>query len=183
MGSQNASAKLPIVALILGAACGNPATPRISSNSLPVDAPDLSLSGVAFARLTEGRVSARGTAERLDYRRAGARLEATRGGAVIHSSPPSAFGSVRFVAEQIEGEVANRRGVASGGVRLDASRGDSARTERVYYDGDYIRSDTKVAAEGPGYTVTGNGLVARTDGSAIELSSGVAGQLQAEARR
>ena len=56
-------------------------------------------------------------------------------------------------------------------------------TERVYYDGDYIRSDTKVAAEGPGYTVTGNGLVARTDGSAIELSSGVAGQLQAEARR
>ena len=172
-----------MVALVLGAACGNPATPEISSTSLPADAPDLSLAGVAFARLTEGRVTARGNAERLDYRRAGARLEASRGGAVIQPPPPAPFGSVRFVADRIEGEVANRRGVASGGVRVDAARGDSARTERVYYDGDYLRSDTPVAAQGPGYSVQGNGMLARTDGTAIQLTRGVQGQLQAEARR
>jgi hypothetical protein len=183
MGSQNASARFRVVALVLGAACGNAPTPEISSTSLPVETPDLSLSGVAFARLTEGRVSARGTAERLDYRRPGARLEASRGTALVDPAPPAPFGSVRFVADRVEGSVAARSGVASGGVRLDAARGDSARTERVYYDGDYLRSDTPVAAQGPGYTVQGNGLVARTDGSAIQLTSGVRGQMQAEGRR
>jgi hypothetical protein len=183
MGSQNASARFGVVALVLGAACGNGTTPEISSISAPAEAPDLSLSGVAFARLADGRLAARGTAERLDYRRAGGRLEASRGGAVIQPSASSAFGSVRFVADRIEGEVANKRGVASGGVRVDAARGDSARTDRVYYDGDFLRSDTRVAAEGPGYRVEGNGLLARTDGSAIQLTDGVRGQLQPEAPR
>ena len=186
MGSQNARAVFRVVAPILVAACGTALPPRISSISLRDDAPDLSLRGVAFARLAEGRVVARGNAERLDYRRAGARMEAVRGGAVIHPDPGTGvapFGSVRFVAERIEGEIANRRGIASGGVRVDTSRGDTARTERVFYDGDFLRSDVPVAAEGPGYRVDGRGMLARTDGTVIQLTDGVIGQLQMEARR
>jgi hypothetical protein len=186
MGSQKARAVFRVVAPVLVAACGNAVPPRISSISLRDDAPDLSLRGVAFARLSEGRVVARGNAERLDYRRAGARMEAVRGGAVIYPQPGSrlaAFGSVRFIAERAEGEIANRRGIASGGVRVDASRGDTARTDRVFYDGDFLRSDVPVAAEGPGYRVDGRGMLARTDGTVVQLTDGVAGQLQTEGRR
>src|SRR5205823_12340446 len=127
-------------------------------------------------------------AERLDYRRAGARMEAVRGGAVIDPDPGigigiAAFGSVRFIAERVEGEIANRRGIASGAVRVDTSRGDTARTERGCYDGDFLRSDVPVAAEGPGYRVDDRGMDARTDGTSIRLTDGVVGQLQTEARR
>jgi len=186
MGSQKASAALGVTALALAAACGNAVSPQISPVSTPADAPDLSLQGVALARLSEGRMVARGTADRLDYRRAGARLQASHGGGIVHPEPGSrlaAFGSVRFVADRVEGEVANRKGVASGAVRLDAARGDVARTDRIYYDGDFLRSDARVDAAGPGYRVDGNGLLARTDGSVIQLTDGVKGQLRMEARR
>jgi hypothetical protein len=186
MGSQNVRAVLQVVAPVLVAACGSPVPSRISSISLREDAPDLSLSEVAFARLAEGRVVARGNADRLDYRRAGARMQAEHGGAIIFPEPSSrlaALGSIRFNAARMDGEIANRRGVASGDVRVDAERGDTGRTERVLYDNDVVRSDVAVAAEGPGYRVHGQGLFARTDGSVIQLTDGVAGQLQMEARR
>jgi hypothetical protein len=141
---------------------------------------------VAFARLSEGQVVARGTAEQLDYRRAGGRVLASGGSAIVHPSPGSGlapFGTVRVVARAVEGEIPNRHGSASGGVRLDAARGDTALTERVEFDGQVLRSSTPVAAHGPGYRVNGNGLAARTDGSSIELTSGVKGQLEMEARR
>jgi hypothetical protein len=186
MGSQNASAVPGVLALALATACGNAVSPQISPISTPADVPDLSLQGVALARLSEGRIVARGTADRLDYRRAGARLQASRSGGVIHPEPGSrlaTLGSVRFVADRVDGEIANRKGVASGAVRVDAERGDVARTERIYYDGDFLRGDTRVTAAGPGYRVEGNGLVARTDGSVIQLTDRVKGQLQMEARR
>src|ERR687885_669201 len=107
MGSQNARAVFRVVAPVLVAACSNSLPPRISSLSLREDAPDLSLSGVAFARLAEGRVVARGNADRLDYRRTGARMQAAHGGAVIFpeaSSRLSALGSIRFVAAHMDGE-------------------------------------------------------------------------------
>jgi len=88
----------------------------------------------------------------------------------------------RFVADRVDGEIANRKGVASGAVRVEAARGDVARTDRIYYDGDFLRSDTRVDAAGPGYRVEGNGLLARTDGSVIQLTDGVKGKLQTEAR-
>jgi len=185
MGSQNASAASGVMALALAAACGNAVSPQISPVSTPADAPDLSLQGVALARLSEGRMVARGTADRLDYHRAGARLQASHGGGVIQPEPGSrlaAFGSVRFVADRVDGEIANRKGVASGAVRVDAARGDVARTDRIFYDGDFLRSDTHVDAAGPGYRVEGNGLLARTDGSVIQLMDGVKGKLQMEAR-
>src|SRR5438270_7300063 len=185
MGSQNASAASGVMALALAAACGNAVSPQISPVSTPADAPDLSLQGVALARLSEGRMVARGTADRLDYHRAGALLQASHGGGVIQPEPGSrlaALGSVRFVADRVDGEIANRKGVASGAVRVDAGRGDVARTERIYYDGDLLRSDTRGAAAGPGCRLEGRGPVARTDRTVIQLTDGVKGQLQMESR-
>jgi hypothetical protein len=150
-----------------------------------VDAPDLALQGVAFARLADGRIAARGTAERLDYHRAGGRLVAAQGAATIvpeRGTGLADFGTIHFLAPRIDGEIASRRGNAQGGVNLDTGRGDSADTEAVDYDGDIVRSATRVKAHGPGYTVEGNGLLARTDGSSVRLVQGVHGQLQLEAR-
>src|SRR5437763_1448148 len=107
-----------VVAVSLAVACE---TATVSHNSTPVDAPDLSLKGVAFARLSEGRVVARGTAEHLDYRRSGGRLVATTGAASLEPEPGSglvSFGTLHLAAPQVDGEVANRRGTATGGVHL-----------------------------------------------------------------
>jgi hypothetical protein len=186
MGSQSASTVFPALALAFAAACGKTADAPVSSFSTPVDAPDLSLTTVAFARLSEGRVVARGNADRLDYRRTGGRLEAINGAAAIDPEPGSGlaeFGTVRFSAPQIDGEVPNRRGNASGGVRLDTMRGDTALAERVNYDGDLLQTDVPVQAHGPGYRVEGHGFSARTDGSDIRLNRGVRGRLQTEAHR
>ena len=150
------------------------------------DAADLSLHGVAFARLSEGRVVARGTATQLDYRRAGGRLIASNGNATMVPEPGTglaSFGAIHFTAPRIDGEVANRRGSAAGGVNVDTSRGDQVATEAVQYDGATVRSNSKVVAHGPGYRVQGNGMVAATDGSSVRLTSGVSGQLEMEARR
>ena len=68
---------------------------------------------------------------------------------------------------------------------MNAARGDSALTERVDYDGPAgsIRSDSPIDAQGPGYRLHGNGLLARTDGSSIALTGGVNGKLQMETRQ
>jgi hypothetical protein len=186
MGSQNASTLIYAIALAFGAACGKSADASVSSLSTPDNAPDLSLTSVAFARLSEGRVVARGNAEQLDYRRMGGRLVATNGGGAIHPEPGTGlaeFGVLRFSAPRIQGEVQARHGVATGGVRLDTARGDTARAERVFYDGDLVHTDVPVDARGPGYQVLGNGLTATTDGAQILLTDGVKGQMQMEARR
>lgn len=170
-----------------GAACtGTSGTLAVSHLSLPDDSPDLSLQGVAFARLSEGRLVARGTADHLDYRRAGGRLDATAGAATIVPEPGSglaAYGDLRISAPRIEGEVGSRRGDGSGGVRLVTGRGDRAESEAVHYDGSTVRSDTRVVAHGPGYRVESNGMVAQADGSAVRLTRGVQGKLDLEGRQ
>jgi len=183
MGSQNASAVCGVFALAFAAGCGKSENPTISSISVPEDAPDLSLRGVAFARLSDGRVVARGTAERLDYRRSGGRLLAFGGIAMIYpqaGAKLAALGPLRLTASRLEGEVPIRRGTASSGVQLEALRGDSARTEQVHLDGEILRTDTHVVAHGPGYAVESEGLLARTDGSAVQFTGGVEGQLQVQ---
>jgi hypothetical protein len=186
MGSQSATPVFAVLALAFTAACGKTVDAPVSSFSTPVDTPDLSLTSVAFARLSEGRVVARGNAERLDYRRAGGRLEAVDGAAAINPEPGSGladFGTIRFNAPHIDGEVPSRRGNATGGVRLETLRGDTARAQRVGYDGDLVQTDVPVQARGPGYQVEGNGFSARTDGSDIRIIHGVRGRLRMEARR
>src|SRR5258705_3913450 len=129
MGSQTVRAVLGLLSPCLASACGNPVNPTVSSISTQVDAPDLSLHGVAFARLSEGQVVARGTADRVDYRRAGGRVQASHGGGMVYPLPGSGlaqFGPGPVVAKGIEGEVPNRPGVAFGGVPVGTTRGDVA---------------------------------------------------------
>src|SRR5207248_1111072 len=145
-----------------------------------------SLRGVAFARLSEGRVVSRGTARTLDYRRAGGHLIASDGVATIapdSGTELASFGALHVRAPSIDGQVGNRHGMAWGGVNLDTGRGDKAFSEAVAYDGAIVHSEVPVTAHGPGYRVYGNGMVARSDGSSIQLTRGVAGQMQMEAGR
>lgn len=141
---------------------------------------------MAFARLSDGRLVARGTAIHLDYRRAGGRLIATDGAVTIVPEPGSglaSYGVLHVSAPHVEGEVANRRGDGSGGVRLDTGRGDHAESEAAHYDGTTVRSDTRVVAHGSGYSVESNGMVAQVDGSAVRLTRGVRGKLELEGQR
>ena len=175
------------VGAALAVACTEKAVaPVMSVTSTHEAAPDLSLERVAFARISEGRVVARGTADRLDYRRAGGRVTAADGSAYMEPTKGYAsYGILHFTAPAADGEISGRSGVATGGVQLDTARGDTAATEKVEYEGaaGFVRSATPVDASGPGYRVQGNGLLARADGSAVQLVRGVRGSLEMEARR
>ena len=64
---------------------------------------------VAFARLGEGRVTARGTATQLGYRRAGGRLDAQSPTATLYPQPATGyamFGEVQLAAPHGEGDLA-----------------------------------------------------------------------------
>jgi hypothetical protein len=179
MWSQSTAAT---VVFLTAAGCGttSPITP--ASVQQASDAPDLALDDVAFVRLADGRVEARGVADELLYRRSGGRLAAQQVAVRTRAQPSSglgALGELYLTAPRVEGEVPARRGSASGGVRLDSTRGDRARTQRLEYDGprDELRTDTAVQASGPGYIVRSAGMRARADGSAVRLVGGVSGRL------
>jgi hypothetical protein len=95
----------------------------------------------------------------------------------------ASFGVLQVKAPQVEGEIASRRGDATGGVHLDTGRGDHATSDAAHYDGATVRSDTRVVAHGPGYSVESSGMVAQGDGSSVQLTRGVQGRLDLEARR
>jgi len=104
-----------------GAACtGTVVSPVVSHLSLPGDSADLSLQRVAFARLSDGRLSARGTAAHLDYRRVGGLLVATGAAATIVPEPGSglsAYGLLHVSAPVADVEIATRRGNGTGARR------------------------------------------------------------------
>lgn len=129
---------------------------------------------------------ARGVAAELEYRRAGGRLNASQGVGEVEPEPGTAlaeYGTIRFQAPTAEGEIPGRRGSAWGGVTVDTARGDHGRSDAVDYDGAKVRSRTPVFARGPGYQVESRDFTAQSDGSRIQLGSGVRGQLQVEAQR
>jgi hypothetical protein len=131
--------------------------------------------------MSEGRVVARGTAGHLDYRRAGGRVIASDVEATMAPEPgsgPASFGALHVAAPHIDGEVGNRHGHAWGGVTLETARGDRALTEAVAYDGATILGENRVTAQGPGYSVQGNGLVVQADRSSLRLTRGVQGKLE-----
>jgi hypothetical protein len=173
-------------ALLLG--CGGrnaPPIQQVSDHSPPAEAPDLTLRDVAFARLSDGRVAARGTAREVAYRRAGGRLDGQVAVATLYPEQGTGygmFGEVLLTAPTVEGEIVARHGGASGGVTFRAARGDRGTTERIFWDGpaDRLSGDRAVDAQGPGYKVRSQGFSARADGSDVTLTGGVAGTLAAE---
>jgi len=160
----------------------------MSDPSPPSDSPDLLLHDVAFVRLADGRVTARGTATQLGYRRAGGRLDAKSPAAALYPEPSTGyamFGQVQVSAPSGEGDLTTKRGTATGGVRFQAARGDRGTTERVFWNGpaDQLSGDREVVAQGPGYSVRSRGFSARADGRDVTLTGGVTGMLQPEADR
>src|SRR5260221_13087218 len=90
--------------------------PTISTASKLAGDPDLTLREVAFARLSEGRVVARGTAGQLDYRRAGGRLIASDVDATMRPEPGAGsafFGSLPAGGPPLRGERGRPPGRAS----------------------------------------------------------------------
>jgi hypothetical protein len=184
MWSQSATA-FAAAALLVG--CGSPQTAvvEVSDPSPPSDSPDLLLHEVAFARLADGRVTARGTATQLGYRRAGGRLDAQSPSATLYPEPATGyamFGEVQVAAPHGEGDLATKHGTASGGVQFRTARGDSGTTERILWDGlaDQLSGDRQVDAQGPGYVVRSRGFSAHADGRDIVMTGGVSGTLQPE---
>jgi hypothetical protein len=171
-------------ALLLG--CGARTAPPqdVSDRSPPAETPDLTLHQVAFARLSDGRVVARGTARELSYHRtAGGRLDGQAAVAALYPEPGTGyamFGETLLTAPRVDGDLGSRRGTASGGVTFRATRGDHGTTERLLWDGpsDRLTGDRPVEAQGPGYRVRSQGFSARADGSDVTLTGGVAGTLQ-----
>ena len=143
---------------------------------------------VAFARLADGRVTARGTASELAYRRAGGRLNAQSPAATLYPEAGTGyamFGNVQVSAPRGDGDLTAKRGTADGGVRFLAARGDRGTTERVLWEGlaDRLSGDRDVEAEGPGYVVRSRGFSAHADGRDITLTGGVSGTLQPDPAR
>jgi hypothetical protein len=170
-------------ALLLGCGARTAPPPDVSDRSPPAETPDLTLHQVAFARLSDGRVVARGTARELSYHRAGGRLDAQVAAATLHPEPGTGyalFGETLLTAPTVDGDLGTKRGTASGGVNFRAARGDHGTTERLLWDGpaDRLSGDRPVEAEGPGYQVRSRGFSARADGSDVTLTGGVAGTLE-----
>jgi hypothetical protein len=170
-------------ALLVGCGGRTGSGSSVSDPYPPSDAPDLVLHQVAFARMADGRVTARGTADELGYRRAGGRLDARVAAATLYpesSTGYAMFGAVQLDAPRAEGDLSSKRGTGSGGVNFRAVRGDRGTTERILWDGlhDQLSGDREVIAAGPGYSVRSHGFSARSDGSDITLTGGVSGTLQ-----
>ena len=173
-------------ALLLGCGARTAPSQDVSDRSPPAETPDLTLHQVAFARLSDGRVVARGTARELAYHRTtGGRLEGQAVVATLQPGPGTGyamFGETLLTAPRVEGDLGTRRGAASGGVTFRASRGDHGTTDRLRWEGpaDRLSGDRPVEAQGPGYQVRSQGFSARADGSDVTLTGGVAGTLQAK---
>ena len=146
---------------------------------------DVVLRGVAFVRVAEGRVAARGTAAEASFRQAGGKVEATR---LAVDLPPGAhapadLGPLRVTAPLATGDLPAKKGLGWGGVTVHAARGDEARTERVLIDGarDEVQAPGPVEMAGSGFTLHSASLIARSDGSRVQFLGGVRGRLESSA--
>ncbi len=142
---------------------------------------DVVLRRLAFVRLADGRVAARGTAAEASYRQSASTVEAMSLSVELPpgSHAPADVGHLRITAPQASGDLTARTGLGWGGVDARAERGDHATTERVLIDGpgNRVTSPTLVDAAGPGYAVHGSSLTATADGRSIRLQGGVQGRL------
>jgi len=154
----------------------------VAAGALQQEPPDVLLLGVAFARLSAGRVVARGTGRSVAFRRASGKVEVD--GLDVRMAPggavPAELGELRVEAPRAAGFLTGRAGEAFGGVVVRSRRGDQVKTERLVVEGEEVRAPGRVEAEGPGYAIHGQSLAARADGTRVELSGGVSGRLGGE---
>ncbi|RKG60644.1 LPS export ABC transporter periplasmic protein LptC [Corallococcus sp. AB011P] len=118
--------------------------------------PDVVLEGAHLRSYEGDTLQVSGTASRVNYRRAGGEVQATE--VVVRlppgkGSPASQQEGTTITAPNMDGSLASKRWVGSGGVVVQTAEGLVANTPRLTYDSDARRAhgDEGVTMRGPDY--------------------------------
>ncbi|NBD07503.1 MULTISPECIES: hypothetical protein [Corallococcus] len=141
---------------LLATACGpRRSAPGAASEPLP----DVVLEGAHLRSFEGDRLQVSGTAARVLYRRAGGEVQATDvvvrlpPGPGGQGSPPTLSDGTTIAAPNMDGSLASRRWVGTGGVVVRTDVGMVANTPRLTYDADVRRAhgEEGVTMKGPDY--------------------------------
>ena len=156
--------RLPVASLatacLLAAAC----TPQRAPEGAQEPPPQVVLYGARLRSYQGDQVTLSGTAERLTYQRAGGDVMATGAtlkvppGRAAEGSPAVGMGGMEVSAPNMEGSLASKQLVGSGGVVVRTGEGMVARTPRLTYD-----ANTGQAGGNEGVTVQGPDYRLRAD--------------------
>ncbi|MFP2927966.1 LPS export ABC transporter periplasmic protein LptC [Pyxidicoccus sp. 3LG] len=159
--------RLPVASLavlMLAAAC----TPRRAAEGQQQEEPppQVVLYGARMESYEGDRLTLSGTAERLTYQRAGGDVQGTHATLKVPPGPNAQGGSGGVVvsAPNMEGSLASKQMVGSGGVVIRTGEGMVARTPRLTYD-----ANTRQAKGNEGVTVTGPDYRMRADRFELSL--------------
>nr|WP_242594268.1 LPS export ABC transporter periplasmic protein LptC [Corallococcus exiguus] len=138
---------------LLATACA-PRRPAPGASNEP--RPDVVLEGAHLRSYEGDTLQVSGTASRVLYRRAGGEVQATE---VVVRLPPGKGSSASqqedtiITAPNMDGSLASKRWVGSGGVVVQTAEGLVANTPRLTYDSDARRAhgDEGVTMRGPDY--------------------------------
>ncbi|QAT82590.1 hypothetical protein EJ065_0985 [Corallococcus coralloides] len=118
--------------------------------------PDVVLEGAHLRSYEGDTLQVSGTASRVNYRRAGGEVQATE--VVVRlppgkGSPEGSGADTLITAPNMDGSLASKRWVGSGGVVVRTAEGLVANTPRLTYDSDARRAhgDEGVTMKGPDY--------------------------------
>jgi lipopolysaccharide export system protein LptC len=152
--------RLPALSLmglgLLATACEPRRTAQGGSNE---PRPDVVLEGARLRSYEGDSLQVSGTAERVLYRRAGGEVQATGvtvrlpPGQGAQGSPLTVSGGTTITAPNMDGSLASKRWVGSGGVVVRTGEGLVANTPRLTYDAQTRRAhgDEGVTMKGPDY--------------------------------
>ncbi|NPD23421.1 hypothetical protein D7Y27_05080 [Corallococcus sp. AB004] len=141
---------------LLATACA-PRRPAPGASNEP--RPDVVLEGAHLRSYEGDTLQVSGTASRVLYRRAGGEVQATEvvvrlpPGKGAQGSPGASRADTIITAPNMDGSLASKRWVGSGGVVVQTAEGLVANTPRLTYDADARRAhgDEGVTMRGPDY--------------------------------
>ena len=121
--------------------------------------PEVVLHGARLESFEGARLIRSGTARQVSYQRTTGEVWATDAtlrippGSSSQAAPPGAEGGVEVSAPNMEGSLASKQVVASGGVIIRTGKGMEARTPRLTYDATTERAhgNEGVTVKGPDY--------------------------------
>ena len=145
------------LAVLLAAAACSPRRAQGPQQEEPP--PQVVLYGARMKSYEGERLTLSGTAERLTYQRAGGDVQGTNATLVLpptrasEGAPPGVAGGVQVSAPNMEGNLASKQLVGSGGVVIRTGEGMVARTPRLTYDANTQRAhgNEGVTVKGPDY--------------------------------
>ena len=149
---------------LLATACA-PRRPAEGAGSEP--RPDVVLEGARLRSFEGDKLVVSGTAARVLYRRAGGEVQATNvtvrlpPGQGAHSSPLPLEAGTEITAPNMDGSLASRQWVGTGGVVVRTGDGMVARTPKLTYDATVQRAhgEEGVTMKGPDYQMRADRFV------------------------